>query len=61
MVLMKGIFPPRARPAAMPTTLASLMPSMKKRSGISVLNFWSVPAPRSEPMNTTRGSFLASS
>ena len=45
----------------MPTTLASLTPSMKNRSGISALKRSKVPTPRSEPMNTTRGSRLARS
>jgi len=45
----------------MPMKFASLTPSMKNRSGISALNSFSVPMPKSEPMKTIRLSFFAKS
>src|SRR5579863_595851 len=50
-----------AKPAAMPMTLASVMPSIYQRSGISFFMSPSSPGLRSEPMNSTRLSRLARS
>src|SRR5262245_62529020 len=48
-------------PAARPTRFCSATPSMKKRSGYAALKSAIAPAPRSEPMNTTRSSSAANS
>ena len=57
---LQAALPDIAIPAIMLTRCDSDTPSIKNRSGNSFLNPSSVPAPISEPMNTTRGSFLAS-
>src|ERR1700737_3301656 len=44
----------------MPTTFCSAIPSMNQRSGISCFISSSRPGLRSDPINTTRGSFFAS-
>ncbi len=56
-LLMKGIFPTLAMPAAMAVMLASAMPTLKKRSGHALPKTADLVEPLTSASSTTTSGF----